>query len=52
MSNILVYYILEHQEPWNLTNVPSHRLNYTLIFGIMREHLQRILMGKGGYIPI
>lgn len=46
MMNILTHYMLDYQQPWNIQTIPEYRLNYTLIFGTMREHLQRSLVGK------
>jgi hypothetical protein len=46
MSNVLSIHIAEAQTPWNPDLIPEYRLNFSVIFGVMRHKLQQVVTGN------
>lgn len=46
MCNVLSAYISETQSPLDLDQLPEYRLNFSLLFGVMREKLFQVVIGK------
>lgn len=44
MCNILTAYMCDEQGFWEIDNLPEYRLNFSFLFGVMREKLHRILL--------
>lgn len=45
MCNILSLHMCDAQGPWNLEQTPEYRLNFCVLFGVMRGKLQQVLLG-------
>jgi hypothetical protein len=46
MCNLLSLHMCDIQEPWNPDSLGEYRLNFSVLFGIMREKLQQVIIGK------
>lgn len=45
MCNILSLHMCDAQGPWNPEQTPKYRLNFCVIFGVMRDKLKQVLIG-------
>lgn len=46
MCNTLALYMCDNQGFWNPDDMPEYRLNFSVLFGSMRELLQKVIVGK------
>lgn len=46
ISNILTACMCDEQGFWEIDNLPEYRLNFSFLFGVMREKIFQILLGK------
>jgi hypothetical protein len=46
MCNTLSLYMCDNQGFWDPDNTPEYRLNFSVLFGSMRELLQKVIVGK------
>jgi hypothetical protein len=46
MCNTLSLYMGDNQRFWDPDNIPEFRLNFSVLFGSMRELLQKVIVGK------
>jgi hypothetical protein len=45
ICNILAVYMCEKQNPWNPDDIPEYRLNFSVLFGVMRQKIFHALLG-------
>lgn len=46
MCNLLALHMCDAQGPWNPNQVAKYRLNFSILFGIIRQKLQQVLIGR------
>lgn len=46
MCNVLSLQFCDTQGPWNPDNPGSYRLNFSVLFGVMRQQLQQVVLGN------
>lgn len=46
ICNILAIYMCEKQNPWNPDDIPEYRLNFSVLFGVMREKIFHSILGN------
>lgn len=46
MCNVLSLHMCDKQGPWDPDKIPKHRLNFCVLFGVMREKLFQVLNGN------
>lgn len=46
MCNVLSLKFCDAQGPWNPDNPGTHRLNFSVLFGVMRQQLQQVVLGN------
>ena len=46
MCNTLALHMHDNQGSWDPDKVPEYRLNFSVLFGSMREQLQKVIVGK------
>jgi len=46
MCNVLSLHMCDAQEPWNPDQVGKYRLNFSVLFGVMREKLHQVITGN------
>lgn len=46
MCNILTACMCDEQGFWEIDKLPEYRLNFSFLFGVMREKIYRVLMGE------
>lgn len=46
MCNILSLMMYDKQGAWDPDNIPEYRLNFSVLFGVMREQLAKVIVGK------
>lgn len=46
MCNVLSLYMCDKQGAWNPDDIHEYRLNFSVLFGIMREQLFKVIIGK------
>lgn len=47
MCNVLSLFMCDNQGPWNPDSNAKYRLNFSILFGVMREKLQKVIVGAG-----
>lgn len=48
MCNVLSLQFCDNQGPWDPDNPGAYRLNFSVLFGVMRQHLQQVIVGACG----
>jgi hypothetical protein len=46
MCNVLSLHICDSQGPWDPDKVTGFRLNFSILFGVMREQLREVILGN------
>ncbi len=46
MCNILSLHMCDAQGPWNPDQITEYRLNFSVLFGVMRQKLYQVLVGN------
>jgi hypothetical protein len=46
MCNILSAHMCDAQGCWDLDNLSEYRLNFSFLFGVMREKIYQVVMGN------
>lgn len=46
MCNTLSLMMCDKQGAWDPDNIPEYRLNFSVLFGVMREQLAKVIVGK------
>jgi hypothetical protein len=46
MCNTLSLFMCDEQGPWDPERISGYRLNFSVLFGVMRRHLQEVIVGK------
>lgn len=46
MCNILSLHICDAKGPWDPDNIPAIRLNFSVLFGLMKVQFQEIMVGN------
>jgi hypothetical protein len=46
MRNILTTFILDHEPPLNLDNLPKYKLNFSILLATTRHKLKQFLLGE------
>jgi hypothetical protein len=46
MCNVLSLHICDARGPWNPDNLAEYRLNFSVLFGLMRSELQNVIIGN------
>lgn len=47
MCNVLSLHMCDAQGPWNPDQMGEYRLNFSVLFGVMREKLHQVIIGNG-----
>lgn len=45
MCNVLSLQFSDTQGPWNTDRPGTYRLNFSVLFGVMRQQLQQVILG-------
>lgn len=48
MCNVLSLHMCDAQGPWNPDQMREYRLNFSVLFGVMREKLHQVIIGSCG----
>lgn len=46
MCNVLSLHMCDANQPWNPDQIPEYRLNFSILFGVMREKLRQVITGN------
>ena len=46
MCNVLSLHMCDAAAPWDPDNLPEYRLNFSVLFGVMRTQLQNVMLGN------
>ncbi|ACN95822.1 hypothetical protein EA652_1119 [Wolbachia endosymbiont of Drosophila ananassae] len=49
MCNILSLHMCDAQGPWNPDQITEYRLNFSVLFGVMRQKLYQVLIAPKNF---
>ncbi len=49
MCNILSLHMCDAQWPWNPDQITEYRLNFSILFGVMRQKLYQVLIAPKNF---